>query len=289
MMYGPFGWGTLIGQEPALEIIHRPPEGRRRQAWPLLFVHGAHAGAWCWDEHFLPWFAAKGYDCYALSLRGHGRSRGKRSLHFHGLSDYVRDLCRAIEPMAEPPVVIGHSMGGMVIQKYLEDHSLPGAVLMASVPPSGLVASVLRLLTTDPELFNRISLMHGGSASREDLRGASRAVFSDNLDSDLVARYGGRMQGESQRALMDMTFLNLARPHRVHPCPMLVLGAADDALFSADEVRQTADAYDADYLMVDGLAHAMMLEGDWIRAAKPLHAWLQRLAATGSPDAPRAS
>lgn len=278
MMYGLFGWGGSGGGEPALEIIHRPPTVRRGQPWPLLFVHGAHAGAWCWDEHFLPWFAAQGYDCHALSLRGHGGSRGKRSLHFHGMLDYVRDLERAIESLPQPPVVIGHSMGGMVVQKYLESHSLPGAVLMASVPPSGLAASVLRLLTSDPVLFSRISLMHGGSPRMEDVRGASRAVFSEDLDLALVDQYGARMQPESQRALMDMTFFHLARPHRAHACPMLVMGASDDALFPPDQVKQTAEAYEADCVMVDGLAHAMMLEGAWLRAAKPLHAWLQRLA-----------
>lgn len=283
MIYGLFGFPFLMRQEPELEVIHRPPLGRsRRRPWPLLFVHGAHAGAWCWDEHFLSWFAARGYDCYALSLRGHGRSRGKRSLHLHSLSDYVSDLARTVEQLPAAPVVIGHSMGGMVLQKYLEDHALPGAVLMASVPPSGLAAPVFRLLATDPFLFSRISLMHGGITRPEDVRSASRAVFSENLDTELVDRYGSRMQAESQRALLDMTFFNLARPHRTHPCPMLVMGAEDDALFSPQMVEQTAGVYEADRIMVQGLAHAMMLEREWHRAAEPLHRWLQLLE-SGKP------
>ena len=42
--------------EHRLEIIVRQPEGRQ-QPHPLLFVHGAYSGAWCWDEYFLPYFA----------------------------------------------------------------------------------------------------------------------------------------------------------------------------------------------------------------------------------------
>ena len=41
---------------------------------PLLFVHGTWHAAWCWDEHFLDFFADKGYRAVALSLRGHGAS-----------------------------------------------------------------------------------------------------------------------------------------------------------------------------------------------------------------------
>ena len=39
-----------------LELLTRRPQGDTREA-PLLFVHGAYVAAWCWAEHFLPWFA----------------------------------------------------------------------------------------------------------------------------------------------------------------------------------------------------------------------------------------
>ncbi len=280
-MYNWFGLPSSGEGAPELEVIHRPASGRRKRPWPLVFVHGAHAGAWCWDEHFLPWFAGKGYDCHAVSLRGHGRSRGRRSLHFHSLDDYVADLRRVVETLGAKPVAIGHSMGGMVIQKYLERHDLAGAVLMASVPPSGLASSVLRMLATDPSLFAEISLMHGSQGRLTDMRSTSRAVFSDSLDADLLARYGSSMQGESQRVLMDMTVWNLARPSLVRKCPMLVVGAGDDALFTRDMVRETSEAYGAERVMVEAMAHAMMLEPDWLRAAEPVAGWLERLQRAG--------
>jgi pimeloyl-ACP methyl ester carboxylesterase len=45
---------------------------------PLLFVHGGEHAAWCWDEHFLDFFAAEGYRAVALSLRGHGTSSNSK-------------------------------------------------------------------------------------------------------------------------------------------------------------------------------------------------------------------
>lgn len=51
-----------------LEIIDHKPKDISK-AVPLLFVHGAWHGAWCWEEYFLPYFAEHGYRSVALSLR----------------------------------------------------------------------------------------------------------------------------------------------------------------------------------------------------------------------------
>ena len=95
---------------------------------PLLFVHGAWHGAWCWDEHFLDFFADQGYACYTPSLSGHGASPGRERLRWTGIQEYVRDVAEAATRLPTQPVLIGHSMGGFVIQKYLEHHTAAGAI-----------------------------------------------------------------------------------------------------------------------------------------------------------------
>ena len=59
---------------------------------PLLFVHGASHAAWCWDEHFLDFFADKGFRAVALSLRGHGASSNSKPLRACSVADFVEDL-----------------------------------------------------------------------------------------------------------------------------------------------------------------------------------------------------
>ena len=121
-----------------LEVLCQTPTGKARET-PLLFIHGAYTGAWCWNEAFMPWFAEQGYICYALSLSGHGQSRGRAYLDSFSISDYVDDVTEVVSKLSAPPVLIGHSMGGMVVQKFLERQSAPGVVLMSSVPPQGLL------------------------------------------------------------------------------------------------------------------------------------------------------
>ena len=126
-----------------IEVITHKPEGRARPT-PLLFVHGMWHGAWCW-ENFLPYFACHGYESHALSLRGHGKSDGRTGIRWYsGAKDYVADVAQVVQSLKMPPVLVGHSMGGYVIQKYLETHTAPAGILLASIPVSGLAGSALR-------------------------------------------------------------------------------------------------------------------------------------------------
>src|SRR5262245_13015859 len=86
---------------------------------PLLFVHGAWHAAWCW-EYFLDFFAERGYLALALSLRGHGGSATPKRLRGCSLADYVDDVESVAATLPAKPVVIGHSLDGFVVQKYLE-------------------------------------------------------------------------------------------------------------------------------------------------------------------------
>jgi len=185
-----------------LEVICRAPAGAARPT-PLLFVHGAYTAAWCWDENFLPWFAEQGYAAYAVSLSGHGASRGRAYLDSFSIADYVADVATVADWIGEPPVLLGHSMGGFIVQKYLEHRPAPAAALVCSVPPQGLIAAQFHLLFQKPHLFMDInSIMGGTCADTAILRDALFA--SDDIDEAMLAVWLERMQAESHRAIWDM-------------------------------------------------------------------------------------
>ena len=252
-----------------LEIITRRPAGQPRPA-PLLFVHGAWHGAWCWDEHFLPYFADHGYEAHALSLRGHGKSAG--NVRWASALNYVTDVEQVARSLPRPPVVIGHSMGGYVVQKYLEQNRAPAAVLLAPIPSFGILPFLLRLLRHDPLALLKSLLQLNpypiiGSPER-----VRRYFFSD-LPPAAIQTYFERMQSESFRMVLDASLLNLPRPVRV-TAPMLVMGAANDAVFPQREVITTAQTYGARAEIFPDMAHDMMLEPGWQSVADRILAWL---------------
>ena len=259
-----------------LELITRKPDVEVCKT-PILFVHGAWHGAWCWDEHFLTYFADRGFTAHALSFRNHGKSESKGSLRWRSGAEYVADVAQIINQIGSAPVLIGHSLGGYVVQKYLEKASVPAAVLLASVPPSGGLGATVRIAGRHPLAFLKTNLqlrlwpLVGTPALTHD------AFFSKSMPDVEVAAYFPKIQDESYRAFLDLLVLNLPRPKRTSKVPMLVLGGADDKIFTPNEVRATARSYKADFEIFPNMTHDMMLEADWQKVADRIITWLESL------------
>lgn len=260
-----------------LEVLASAPTGPARALPPLLFLHGAYTAAWCWQEHYLPYFAAAGFHSYALSFSGHGESRRREQLDRYSIDDYVRDVAEVVVGLPEPPVLIGHSMGGFVVQKYLEHHSAPAAVLMCSVPPQGLAASAFGMLFGRPGLFSDLNrLMSGGQVALDSLR---EALFAQPVSVDDLARYYRMAQPESHRAIWDMSLFNL--PHTgavLQHLPagrLLVLGAEHDLIIPASLVDLTGRSYGVAAEIFPGMGHGLMLESDWRTPAQRIIDWLE--------------
>ncbi len=255
-----------------LEVIDK---GRASEAHPvpLVFVHGAWYAAWCWDEHFLGFFADKGYHALALSLRGHGNSPTPRPLSTCTLNDYVDDMSSVADSLPKRPVVIGHSLGGLIVQKYLESHDAPAGVLMASLPPQwGALGSGLRWMKRHPWHFTKIAITGKSLAYVNTPKLARERFFSAQMPDYQVLEYAMRLQEESGRAGIGSLF-NLPRPKRV-TTKLLILGADNDGATTREEVRATAHAYRTEAEFFPHMGHAMMLEPGWAAVAERIHTWL---------------
>ena len=256
-----------------LEIISKYPIDSLHST-PLLFVHGAWHAAWCWDVHFLDYFAQHGFAAHAVSLRGHGNSEGRDNLRWTRIADYVEDVAETAQQLPSPPVVIGHSMGGLVVQKYLEDGLAPAAVLLASVPPAGVLATTLRIARRHPAIFAKVNLTFSLFPLVATAQLAREAFFSEGMADEQVQAYAKRLQDESYLGFLDMIVLNLPKPGRVKT-PVLVLGASRDIIFSPGEVEATARAYKAQPEIFADMAHDMMLEPGWQAVAERILIWIK--------------
>lgn len=256
-----------------LELITRHPQGPAH-ATPLLFVHGAFSGAAIWDAHFLPWFAARGWAAHAVSLRGHGGSDGHDRLAWHSLADYVDDVLRTMDGFERPPVLIGHSMGGMVVQRALLRRRAPAAVLLASAPPQGLWQSTLGLAARHPRVLAQMSVLMTLGKEHVDLEEIRPALFSDRMDRAEMERFVPLLQSESRRVLMDMLAWTPFPPLPSPSIPVRVLGAEEDLLIPPEQVRMTARALGTTATLFPAMAHAMMLEPGWEDVAAAIDGWL---------------
>ena len=235
----------------------------------ILLVHGAWHGPWCWNG-FIDRLTESGHDVRAVQLRGHDQPPGRI---WYRVRHYVEDVQRMVAAFPAPPFLIGHSLGGLVVQKCLESGHSPGAVLMASVPPRGTIAAVARLAVRHPIEFLKANLL----LRLRPFIGTSKLVrelfFTPDTPQEIVDHCFACLQDESYLAFID-TMMVLPRPHRVH-VPVLVLGGERDSLFTAAEVHKTARAYQTEAEIFPGMGHDMMLDTDWRKLADRIGAWIQ--------------
>ncbi len=256
-----------------IEVLSKPAFERRTRT-PQLFVHGAWHGAWCWDRGFLDFFAQRGWDSYALSLRNHGESDDAGRLRWIRHGNFVADIASVAREFERPPVLIGHSMGGYLVQKYMEDQEVAGAVLMGSVPITGTFAASVRFARRHPLRFLRLlaTMSMWPVVANPDL--VREYLLAPGTPDAEVAAIHEMLQDESFLTYVDMMGLALPNPGKTG-APVMVCAGSDDALFTVREAEKTAVAYGVEAHIFDGLPHDMMLHSGWEDAARAIARWLE--------------
>ena len=235
---------------------------------PLLFVHGLGHGAWCWEQ-WMNAAAEAGWPTYAVSLRGHGSSPGR--LRTAQLRHYADDVVATAASLPRPAVLVGHSMGGLVVQRALADYAARAAVLVAPVPAHPAVASLMAIARRHPT--DALRIVAGGSLPlRPDY------LFHE-LDPAEAQGHSDRCGGESAVVQYQLLLHRPARPPLGSP-PVLVLATPDDRLVPVKGVRSTAARYGAQVEEFPGMGHDLMLDARWKEPLDTMLGWLEEKVLT---------
>jgi acylglycerol lipase len=265
------------------------------QAWlparprvALLFVHGLgeHSGRY---QHPGRYFAPRGFACYALDYRGHGKSSGPR-VHVHSIDEFVSDV-RAVHALVRErhpglaAFVVGHSQGGLVVLRYALRHpeGIPGIVVnspLLAIHPSSAPSAALRLvgrvlLAAAPGL-----LVPNGVDPRLVSRDPAEveAYVSDPLVSTKVSAAWFAAVGRAQAEVRAE-----AGTLRV---PALVMAASGDRLTDPDVTRrfaQDAPSGLLEFVCWEGLYHETFNEPEKEQVFRRMETWLEaRLVPTTS-------
>jgi pimeloyl-ACP methyl ester carboxylesterase len=260
-----------------LEILKRDPSVASSLAMTkapfgtIILVHGAWHSAVCWSDNFLPYFAEQGYRVLAPSLRNHGKSASNGALRWQRIRDYVADIQQVIEQNSEGKIyLIGHSMGGHVIQKYLElnpKSPIEKAVLLSSVPPHGVWRATLKSIFKHPMSFLLVNLTWSLKPLIKSKERIKELFFTDKISEKQLENAFQNVEDESYLAYLDMLFLDLPKPKKIN-IPILVIGGTADYIFNKKDVLATAKAFYTEGSLFEGEAHNLFMENSWRDAAK---------------------
>jgi pimeloyl-ACP methyl ester carboxylesterase len=247
-------------------------------------IHGAFAGGWSFDA-LRGHFESRGFACHAPDLRHHGAALKpgiEAQLATTSMLDYAADLCALIDGLSQPPLVIGHSMGGLLAQMLATRRPLKGMVLLAPSAPWGVLSSSLL------EMIGAQALLLNGALWEQAVFPIYQIAAEFTLDRltreerhEAFERLGpesGRAVFETVQWALDPNRATFVFPREVS-CPVLTLVGAQDRVNPPETVRRVARRYRhrSTYAVLGDMSHWLLTEPGWENLAVRIEDWIGTL------------
>jgi pimeloyl-ACP methyl ester carboxylesterase len=262
---------------------------------PLVLIHGAWLSARSW-ETYVDHFTRRGFAVTAPEWpRKVGdveemRETGEASAGL-GVQEIVDHYAGLVEQLEQPPVLIGHSYGGLFVELLLDRGLGRAGVAMSPAPPKGILALPLSTLKAGAPALAHPSKWHG--VVPLTLEEFTYAFVNTFPPEDAAAAYERYAVPETGQIFYEAGFANfhLHPPTEVHfknadRAPLLLVGAMEDHTVPASLTKAAYKRYEqspakTDYLEFEGRPHFHMVAPDWEEVASAVDSWLE-----GVLDAP---
>jgi alpha-beta hydrolase superfamily lysophospholipase len=268
---------------------------------PLMLIHGAWLSARSWEE-FADYFSKRGFDVSAPEWpRKHGDVEQLREdadeLAGLGLGEIVEHYEQRIRALDRPPVLIGHSFGGLIVELLLDRGLGRAGVALSPAPPKGILVLPLSSLKAASPALAHPTKRHGiVTLTLEQFTYGFVNTLSPEAAKAAYERYA---VPETGRILYEAGLANfsLHPPTEVHfkngdRAPLLIVGATEDHTVPASVARAQYKKYEkspaqTDYIEFEGRPHLFVVGEGAREVAEAIDAWLdgvldEKPAATGA-------
>jgi pimeloyl-ACP methyl ester carboxylesterase len=255
---------------------------------PLVLIHGAWLSARSW-ENYADFFGERGY---AVSAPEWPRKVGDVEEMRHtadesaglGVQEIVDHYAELIEGLEQPPVLVGHSYGGLFVELLLDRGLGRAGVAMSPAPPKGILVLPFSTLRSGSPALGHPSKWHGVvTLSLDEFTYAFVNTFSPEEAAAAYERYA---VPETGQIFYEAGFANfhLHPPTEVHfrnadRAPLLLVGATEDHTVPASLTKAAYKRYGrstarTDYIEFEGRPHLHMAAPDWQEVAQAIDGWL---------------
>ena len=255
---------------------------------PVVMIHGAFCGGWAFADFAGP-FVQAGYAVHAPDLRHHDCGlRPPAALGKTSLVDYADDLEALIAGLGETPILVGHSLGGLLAQMLAARGRARAAILLAPSAPWGVLPTTLfevasaQALYLAGDFWNRALEPHYAVAAANSLdklgEEKRRAVYARFVPESGLATF------EIMNWALDVKRAAFVKPRDV-VCPLLCIAGREDKINPPSTVRAVAARYEgrARFEELPGRSHWLIGEAGWEKLAASILVWLGNLRLEEAP------
>jgi len=249
----------------------------------LVFVHGMWSNPNTWSP-FSDWFEEKGWEISVPTLPYHnGLTDDLNFIGTQSLLDYIQFLEAELTKIDKPYILIGHSMGGFLVQALAARCDPAATICISPAAPAGVFGirpTVLRVFSRNmiTQLFWKKPIILNWGEARHGL--------FNNMPETKARKEFDKLIPESGRALFELGFWQIDFKNattvdaRRIKCPMLITGSKKDQITPYSIVKSTAKRYPtAELRTYENNAHFIFLEEGWQTFAQDLEDWMIKIEA----------
>lgn len=258
----------------------------------IILIHGFWVTPRSW-EHWITHYEQKGYRVLAPAYPGfevevESLNRDPSPIERISVPRIVEHLESIVRGLPKPPILIGHSAGGVFVQILLDHGHGAAGVAINSAPTEGvLVAPLTQLRSVFPVLRNPANRHRAVGFTHEQWHYAFTNTFTEEESRATYARYHIPASGE---IFWDSLLANLipgpqaaaVNYHNDQRAPLLFIGGSEDHLMPPAVQHSNARHYKSNTItevkVFDGRAHLMPAQKGWEEVADYALAWAERHA-----------
>ena len=249
----------------------------------IVMIHGMWGSSWYW-ENYKSFFEKKGYRCITPVLRYHDMdpdAQPNPELGKISLLDYANDLEKEINKLDEKPIIMGHSMGGLLAQILGSRGNAKALVLLTPASPRGILALKPSVIKSFFGVMTKWGFWR--RPNRISFKAAVYSMMHLLDEKEQKSAYKNYVY-ESGRAASEIGFwlFDRKKASKVDEskvtCPVLVISGAEDRITPASVVKNVAKKYKnvSTYKEFVNNAHWVIGEPGWQEIADYVSDWLDQ-------------
>ncbi|PIP23320.1 MAG: alpha/beta hydrolase [Candidatus Nealsonbacteria bacterium CG_4_10_14_0_2_um_filter_38_17] len=251
----------------------------------IVMIHGMWGWPGYWGK-YRRFFGEKGFTCITPTLPYHDvdpNDPPHPKLGNISIADYVADVKRQIEQenLEEKPILIGHSVGGLISMLLASQGVAKTVVALAPAPPRGIMP--LTFFGRQSKFGLRTTTYWGWWKEPQRLTSEEAKIMMFNLlppeEQEEVCKNlrwdSGRATFEIGMSLFDRRKATKVDREKIS-CPMLIVAGQKDQCVPLSALRKTAKKFGkvADYWELENHGHWLMAEPGWEKLAQDIYQWL---------------